>query len=229
MKNLLYFILIGFATQSYAQKELNIKSVAIPAVKAKLNTPKTAKFDSNFPAIVAPNIFAKSYSFNPKPVAKSQYQIGTTKPFSMIKDDKQFASLGDVYKEKMNLDLYKTLHEGDAPLVRKNLYFGDYHTKSKYLIIKFRDFGQIDGDIVNVYWNDKIVESNIVLNETFREVKIILNEGFNKIDFYAVNKGSLGGNTAEFEVFDDKNYMIFGDRWYDLDAGFKAATIIIKD
>ena len=148
--------------------------------------------------------------------------------------ENDFANPGDRYVAKMEKDLDKALKaeglkEGRGELVKKNISLGDFKTKSAYFIVKFRDFGAIDGDLVRVSSNDKIIQDQLFLDVNFKQVKIILSDGFNKLDFEALNIGSLGGNTAEIQVFDDKGVLITNDYWNNLAAGFKASIIVTKE
>jgi hypothetical protein len=121
------------------------------------------------------------------------------------------------------------LKEGRGPLVKKNISLGDFKTKSDYFIVKFRDFGAIDGDLISVSSNDKIIANQIFLDANFKQVKVDLVNGFNKLDFTALNIGTLGGNTAEMQVYDDRGNLITSDFWNNLAAGFKASIIVTKE
>ncbi len=81
----------------------------------------------------------------------------------------EFANPGDRYVAKMEKDLDKALkdaglREGRGTLVKHNISLGDFRTKSKYFIVKFRDFGAIDGDLVKVSNNDKVIQNQIFLD-----------------------------------------------------------------
>ncbi|MNE88738.1 hypothetical protein D3C80_1860700 [compost metagenome] len=114
-------------------------------------------------------------------------------------------------------------------MVKKNISLGDFKTKSEYFIVKFRDFGAIDGDLVKVSSNDYVIRDRILLDSNFQQVKINLTPGFNKLDFEALNIGSLGGNTAEIQVYDDKGNLVTNDYWDNLAAGFKASIVVTKE
>ena len=95
--------------------------------------------------------------------------------------------------------------------------------------MKFRDFGAIDGDLVRVSSNDRVIANQLFLDASFKQVKIDLVNGFNKLDFEALNIGTLGGNTAEIQVYDDKGALITNDYWNNLAAGFKASIVVTKE
>lgn len=237
MKHILFFILFFTVLTVSAQTEFNsgFKSIPAPKFSAKpkktplpeIKDPQADKTD--MPSIKTPNVFDNT-SITPK----SKFQIGEQKSTFTMSTENDFANPGDRYVAKMEKDLDKTLKaeglkEGRGELVKKNISLGDFKTKSAYFIVKFRDFGAIDGDLVRVSSNDKIIQDQLFLDVNFKQVKIILSDGFNKLDFEALNIGSLGGNTAEIQVFDDKGVLITNDYWNNLAAGFKASIIVTKE
>lgn len=237
MKHILFFILFFTALTVSAQGELNSGFKSIPAPKfdakpKKLPAPEVKDPQSqntDIPSIKTPNVFDNT-SITPK----SRFNIGEEKSSFSMSTENKFANPGDRYIPKMEKDLDKALREaglkeGRGELVKKNISLGDFKTKSAYFIIKFRDFGAIDGDLVKVSSNDQIIQSQLFLDSNYKQVKIILSNGFNKLDFEALNIGSLGGNTAEIQVFDDKGTLITNDYWNNLAAGFKASIIVTKE
>ncbi len=224
----IFIFLISFGFNSYSQFEFGGKFKAIPP---KFN-PKPKKVALPFkevPAIVTPNVFKSPAIFNPKtPTNSSSYSIGKAKEFSMVPTN-EFANPGDVYMEKMAKDLDKTLHENEAPLDRKNRYLGDFRTKSLYFTVKYRDYGQIDGDMLKVILNSKIIKNEMYLDYKFNEFRIYFNEGFNELKFIAQSTGSIGGNTAEIHIYDDVNREITNEFWDNLDEGVEVKMIIIKE
>ncbi|EJL63525.1 hypothetical protein [Flavobacterium sp. CF136] len=237
MKHILFFILFFTVLTVSAQTEFNsgFKSIPAPKFSAKpkktplpeIKDPQADKTD--MPNIKTPNVFDNT-SITPK----SKFQIGEQKSTFTMSTENDFANPGDRYVAKMEKDLDKALKaeglkEGRGELVKKNISLGDFKTKSAYFIVKFRDFGAIDGDLVRVSSNDKIIQDQLFLDVNFKQVKIILSDGFNKLDFEALNIGSLGGNTAEIQVFDDKGVLITNDYWNNLAAGFKASIVVTKE
>ncbi len=111
---------------------------------------------------------------------------------------------------------------------KSDRFLGDFRSNGKFVRIVCRDYGEVDGDRVRVYNNDKIVEYEIFLNGSFQEVNIQLQSGFNKIDFQALNMGTSGPNTAEFQMYDDKGKMISANQW-NLTTGVKATLIVVNE
>ncbi|KAF2508358.1 hypothetical protein EYY60_14605 [Flavobacterium zhairuonense] len=240
MKHILFFILFFTAATLSAQNEFSTKFKSIPAPKfnakpKKIPAPDLPSLDdpaastSEIPSIKTPNVYD-----NTQLTTKSKFQIGEEKSKFTMSTESQFANPGDRYVAKMEKDLDKALkdaglREGRGTLVKKNISLGDFKTKSQYFIVKFRDFGAIDGDLVKVSNNDQVIRDQIFLDANFKDVKINLADGFNKLDFEALNIGSLGGNTAEIQVFDDKGQLVTNDYWDNLAAGFKASIVVTKE
>ncbi|MDA6071277.1 hypothetical protein NJT12_16790 [Flavobacterium sp. AC] len=237
MKHILFFILFFTAVTVSAQTEFSTKFKSIPAPKfsakpkkvplPEVKDPQADNMD--MPSIKTPNVFEHT-SITPK----SQLQVGAEKSKFTMSTETEFANPGDRFVPKMEKDLDKALKdaglkEGRGQLVRRNISLGDFRTKSKFFIVKLRDFGAIDGDLVKVSSNDKVIKDQIFLESNFKEVKIMLDNGFNKLDFEALNIGSLGGNTAEIRVYDDKGQLVTNDYWDNLAAGFKASIVVTKE
>ncbi|WP_264536879.1 hypothetical protein [Flavobacterium sp. N1736] len=235
MKHILFFILFFTAATVSAQTEFSTKFKSIPAPKFSAKPKKIPEVkdpqgeNADMPGIKTPNVFDNT-SITPK----SKLQIGEEKSKFTMSTETDFANPGDRYVPKMEKELDKALRdaglkEGRGELVKKNISLGDFKTKSEYFIVKFRDFGAIDGDLVRVSCNDKIIVNELFLDANFKQVKINLANGFNKLDFEALNIGTLGGNTAEIQVYDDKGALITNDYWNNLAAGFKASIVVTKE
>lgn len=243
MKQILFFIfLICMGSNAFGQIEFKPKFKVIKpqttTVKPKEKKdipPPTNLSKLNLPKIVAPNVFKETNIFGTKPQPNNAFEIGTPENhFSMTPKNKFQHKLGDVYQEKMTKDLDKTmvkegLKEDDRYLVKIDLNFGQIRTKSRYFVIKFRDFGQIDGDLAKAIFNDYVIHERLEMKFEFQEFKIYFVEGINTLFIEALNRGSLGGNTGEFQIYDAEGQHILSDYWENLDAGVKAKFVIIKD
>lgn len=237
MKHILFFILFFTAVTVSAQTEFTTKFKSIPAPKFGAKPKKTPlpevkdpQADNlDMPSIKTPNVYDHT-TITPK----SQLQVGVEKSKFTMSTETDFANPGDRYVAKMEKDLDKALKdaglkEGRGTLVKHNISLGDFRTKSKYFIVKLRDYGAIDGDLVKVSSNDQVIRSQVLLQAGFQSIQINLVDGFNKLDFEALNIGSLGGNTAEIQVYDDKGTLVTNDYWDNLAAGFKASIVVTKE
>lgn len=221
---LLLAFIMSMSSNSYAQTDFGDKSFAIPPldsnVKVIKNSTPTSRFPSmNFPPIRLP---LKSTPFNNNPLPSNLKKIGETSAIDFMQK-KEFKNPGDIYVAKLNEK------QGEvSPVFRKNQYLGDFKTKSTFVKILCRDHEFVDGDEVRVYINDILIQSKIELDEDFYQFELTLKSGFNKIDFEAINQGSSGPNTAEFQVFDDKGKLVSANRW-NLATGFRATVIVVKE
>jgi hypothetical protein len=237
MKHILFFILFFTAVTVSAQTEFGTKFKSIPAPKFSAKPkkiPQPEALDLSAPKSEVPSIKTPNVYDNNTITSKSKFQVGEQKSKFTMSTETDFANPGDRYVAKMEKDLDKALRaeglkEGRGELVKKNISLGDFRTKSDYFIVKLRDFGVIDGDLVAIYSNDKIIANQILLDGNFKQVKVNLVSGFNKLDFVALNLGDLGGNTAEIQVYDAQGNLIASDYWYDLAAGFKASIVATKE
>jgi hypothetical protein len=242
MKRILFFIFwIGFVAKSFSQFDSNIKFKPIPPqnaiVKPKKETlpPPSDIPKLNFPKIVTPNIFKETNIFGIKPKPNNSFSLGsTTSKFSMKPNTNFKHKLGDVYQAKMSKDLDKTLvreelKEDKSVLDRVDRYLGEYRTKSEFFTVKYRDYIQIDGDLINVYLNGKVLRSGLYLNYEFGEFRIPLALGLNQIELVVASTGTSGGNTAELHVLDDVNRDITTEYWNNLALGVKIKMIVIRE
>lgn len=231
MKQILFFIIIsiGISSKSYSQIEFSKKFKAIPLKNNAPKIKKTVPPETDIPPIYTPNVFKSPEIKTPSSVLK----IGEENTINMTpKND--FINPGDVYMDKMEKDLDKTLvkqglKEDSRFLVKIDVNFGEIRTKSKYFVIKFRDFGQIDGDLARASLNGVVTEQKLVMKENYQEFKIFFIEGINTFEIEALNRGLLGGNTAEFQMYDAEGKFIKSDFWANWDTGVKGKFIIIKE
>ena len=213
MRRILFLIMIvGMSLSGYAQNEFNTKFKAIPPINKSPKTKKIIPPESALPPITTPNVFKSPDLIKPKP-----------SPFSMLtKND--FINPGDIYRDKLN----KKEDKESGAFYRKNQDLGDFKTSSVTAKVLYRDAAYVDGDAIRVYLNDKVIQYQVDLDSDYKGFEIVLEKGFNKIDFEALNQGSSGPNTAQFQVFDDKGTLISSSQW-NLGTGFKATIILVKE
>lgn len=238
MSRILFFIfIISLGSKAFAQVDFNSKTLQIPPLKVKPKKEvvpqiKVSKFD--VPKIVAPNIFKETNIFGTKPKPNSSFQIGIPENlFSMTLKNKFEHKLGDVYQAKMTKDLDKTMVREELKfdkslLDRVDRYLGEYNTKSEFFVLKYRDYIEIDGDLINVYVNNKLLRSDLYLNFEFGELRIPLSVGINNIELVVASTGTSGGNTAEIHFLDDKKSSITQEYWNNLALGVKIKTIVVR-
>lgn len=222
MNNYFVFILIfGFTLSISAQIDKEKKLKIIPAEKSS---------EGSEPLVIKPA--EPESTTKDSDLALPQISRNLEMPkeeFSMFPKEK-FGNPGELYTkrvEKLEKELLPEGHGLNSGL-KEDAYWGDYHTTSDHIYISYRDHGRVDGDLLNVLVDDEVLKSNIYLSGGFQGFKLKLKKGFNKIDFYAINEGSLLPNTAQYQIIDDKNDLITGKIWA-LSQGVKVTVIIIKD
>lgn len=222
MRILLLTLLVSCFTVS-AQPELKKKSISGAGIATPMQTKPTEQKPSdlfktplNLPSISKPNLGFESK----KP---SVFQDN-----SKIDLSKQniFANPNEGLLDKLNRKGLAVTD--DFKEVRGNQDFGVFALNSKFVNIKCRDFGEVDGDMVRVYINGIVVENSIYLDSYYKAVDVFLVKGFNKIEIEALNQGTSGPNTADFQVFDDNGKMVSSNQW-NLATGFKATIMVTKD
>ena len=222
MKFIVSFICtLLFVATGYSQFDNGNNSIEISPVK-KIPVSKSKSTPSKFNPLssIKPNFNDVPLNKEPEIIFK---KIGGSKPIDLtLKND--FIKPGIVYQDKLN-----KVGDGEvSQAFRKNQNLGDFKTKATFLKILCRDNQFVDGDRVRIYINDLIIQENVLLDSDFQEFEMTLKPGFNKIDIEALNQGTSGPNTAEFQVYDDKGKQISANQW-NLSSGFKATLIVIKE
>ncbi len=241
MKKILFFVsIISITSNAFGQFDSNIKFKAIPPAntkpKSKKETPASSDFPKIvFPKIVAPNVFTATNIFGTKPKPNALFDFGTAENnFSMTLKNKFEHKLGDVYQANMSKDLSTTmiregLKEDNSFLDRKDRDLGEFRTKSHFLFISYRDYIQIDGDLITIYVNDKLFRSQLYLYSQMDQIKIPLVVGINKVELVVASTGTSGGNTAEIHAADDAGKTITDEYWNNLALGTKIKLLVIKE
>ena len=218
----IYFIFLMVSLSINAQIDSQNKSTAIPAIETKKDSSQTSLFS------LKPN---ENKTFSGLTTPKNNSEINQPKKeFSMFGET--FGNPGELYDKQVNKNLASTkLTPEEVEQLNGSTtdqYFGDFKSKAKFVNVVYRDFGEIDGDLIQVRVNDDVVKASVYLTGGFKGFKLDLQKGFNKIDFVALNQGSSGPNTAEFQVVDDSGNLVSGNRW-NLATGAKATIIIVKE
>lgn len=244
MKQILFLILfICMASKSFGQIESNIKFKTIPSLKVKTkqeipppaDKPINDSPELNVPKISTPNLLKDTNIYGTKPKVDNSFELGTAENhFSMIKKNNFEHSIGEVYQSKMTKDLSKTLvreglKEDDRLLIKIDVNFGEIRTKSKYFVIKYRDFIVVDSDMIKATLNNRQVGGIMELFGDNRQFVLNLADGINTFELEAYSKGESGGNTCEFHIFDDQGKEIRSDYWDNWDKGVKGTFVIIKE
>ena len=224
MKHFLFlFLFLVLAFKANAQAEFGPKFKPIPPAKFPAAPKKKVIPPAELPKIEQPNVFN-----SPENPNKASTSITKSNDVDMFPKEK-FINVGEEYLKKMQKDVDKTLNENNMPLLRRNFDFGQINTKSKYVIVRVRDFVYVDGDLLRIYQNATILKEQVFLGDSFTDIKILLGEGFDKLDFEALNTGTSGGNTAEIIIIDDQKKVLSKNYWDNLATGFKGTILLVKE
>lgn len=208
------FLLIGmlFIPASLsAQTEFGGKSISIPAGSGISKPVSPALPAANSPSIFDPK---------PKPAGSIEVPPANTN----FGKEPEFSNPNTSVTEKLNKVEYR---DEDLRSGKRDQYLGEIRTKSTTITIRYRDTGEIDGDMVRVSINDDVVMPAIVLEGGFRSFDIILKQYSNRVEFMALNEGYDPPNTAEFEILDEKGNQLFNNSW-NIATGYKATVNIFK-
>tara|TARA_R110002033_G_scaffold30006_1_gene66801 strand:+ start:545 stop:1216 length:672 start_codon:yes stop_codon:yes gene_type:complete len=220
-----------FAASGYAQSEFGTKFKAIPPANTSIAPKKVTPLPAaDAPVIKAPNIFKKPDVVLP---SSSKYQIGEKKEISMEQTN-DFINPGDRIRDKMTKDLDKTLvreglKEDDRLLVKIDKNFGEIRTKSKSFTVLYRDFIYVDGDLIKATVNNRMIGGIMELYSSYGQFTFNLDDGINIFEMEAYSKGTSGGNTCEFKIYDDKGVLVRSEFWDNWDKGVKGKFVIVKE
>lgn len=98
--------------------------------------------------------------------------------------------------------------------------------KSNKLKLQVWDSGQEDGDIINLYHNDKLILKNYTLVNKKIDLDIQLSPNENVFRIIAVNEGDIAPNTAQIQLIDGKRVF---ELMSNLKKGESATISIIKN
>ncbi|WP_310555669.1 hypothetical protein [Flavobacterium sp.] len=204
----------------FSQKETTISSIVFPKVENKFDIKSKPKTEASSQYSIS-----KPFEITKFKSATKIYSSPTLEKPMDFNTKKSDLDPGLVYEKKLNS---KKGNDDESTIpFRGNQFLGEFRTGTKAVGIFYRDFGLVDGDIIRVLVNDKVVVYEVFLDGKFQELNLPLQEGFNKVEFQALNQGTSGPNTAEFQVYDEKGILISSNQW-NLATGFKASIVIVK-
>lgn len=220
MKNI-FFLAAAFTTCTtlWAQKDNGPKGgIAIP----RATTPDISVKPSS--TTISPDSPFKAKPEEKKSFNYTSFSVGEKKPnFSMNQTD-QFVNRSSEFTKRTEVPQQG---ESNAPY-KGNMDFGMVKTKSPYVVLNARDFGAEDGDRVKITLNDKVIISDMTLTYNSNPIMINLSDGFNDIRIEALNQGTSGPNTAQFNVYDNKDSILASSEW-NLATGFHGKFLIVKE
>ena len=215
-KQLLFFIFFIIANCIYAQVDNAIEGFSIKPSDSLLNGEKSFTFKIN--PIVGLTIKNAKHRINYTPLTNSFNKSSGV----------DISAKSSLVNKKWEIKQRFSEDRKDLVKYQRDFYLGDLKTKSKTVIIKFRDHEYVDGDRVKFMLNNAIVHPNILLGGSFYSIDIDLKEGFNTVNFIALNEGESSPNTAQVKVVDETGKVIASNNWL-IRTGYKATLIILRE
>ncbi len=222
---LLSIFALFFALTINAQIDSENKSIAIPAVE--VDDPKE---DNEL--IIRP---AQKAEATPEDT-KNEVVLPKTEELPVVRkrrsvsmeDNNNFRNPAELFEKRLQRSLkFRQQNERRNNGSKTTQYLGEFKTKSKRVNIIYRDHQYPDGDVIRVFVNGKVAQPRVLLETGYKGFFLKLDEGDNVIDFQALNQGTSGPNTAEFQVLNDQGFSISTNQW-NLATGVKATITVIK-
>jgi hypothetical protein len=208
MKRIFLILLaVSFSLAANAQGEFLNKSNSIAPKASGVNMG-----GSNAPSVFTPG--SKSNA-STSVIEKKKLEFAQTN---------DFANPNEPLKNKLN----KSEKDFNPGFVNRDQFFGVFKTKSEYVRICYRDFGAIDGDVVQIYTPDLVLVTGGILGMECQYVKLRLLKGENTITLKALNEGDSSPNTGELQVLDDDGNVLSFNQW-GLGQSFRASVTIYKE
>lgn len=204
----------------FSQEGKPMKSIAIPRVDLP-KPDKTPETSVNAPQYSISKPF-EPIKFNSTVKTKTYPPIQLDKPMDFNSKASDL-NPSAVYDKKYNDAMNKEYPGFSA----RDQFFGEIKTKSKFVKVVYFDYATPDNDYIKMWMNDVTVIGSSSLNMP-QEIVLDLLLVTNKIDFEALNEGDASPNTAQFNIYDDKDNLIYTNRW-ELSTGFKASIFITKE
>ncbi|MFA7445395.1 MAG: hypothetical protein WCY89_05565 [Flavobacteriaceae bacterium] len=217
MKIFLFFVILLSSLSSFAQPETSRTTV--------LDIKPTADENQIDIAPLTPEEAPKLSDFGTERELELP-KFATTQGKSIF-DKPEFKNPAQHVAKNLNKELRQEERE-NLEQFKRNQYFGDFKTDSKYIRVVYRDHIYFDGDRVQIIMNGRILYNDVLLESSYKQVEIDLQHGFNKIEILALNQGTSGPNTAEFQIYDDQGTLICSNQW-ELATGYKGTVILVKE
>ncbi|WP_290701362.1 hypothetical protein [Lacinutrix sp.] len=223
--NLFFLFTFIIALTTSAQIDSENKSIIIPA--EEIEDPKE---DNELIVKPEPKNSAEPDKEEKNEIVLPEVEklpVAKRKDFSMIKENK-FRNPAELYQKQLKNAL-KLTNEAERKHNGSEVtqYLGEYSTRAKRVNVIYRDHQAEDGDLIRVFVNGEIMKSRVLLQNHSKGFFLELTPGDNIIDFEALNQGTSGPNTAEFQVLDDQGNVVVRNQW-NLATGVKATLTVVK-
>jgi hypothetical protein len=219
-----FFIFLFFTTAIFAQIDSRNKSTPFPVIESVKDSIK-----AEIPKPSTP-IEAKQDPLSGLNAPRVSTDLSVPKKQISMFPEEEFGNPGELFTKNFDRQKEAVLPEyyGENAGLKEDAFWGEYHTKSLSVQIKYRDYSAVDGDLLRVYVNDDVIQSNVYLGRLYKGFSFKLQQGANKIEFFAINTGSSGPNTAEYRILDEDGTVISSKVWA-LEKGVRVTVVVVKD
>lgn len=217
-----FFVFLFLTASLSAQIDSRNNSISIPAIESP-------KDSSSSKSILPVKPIENQNTFKGLTTPNTAPQLNFPKKEFSMTGGEVFGNPGELYTKQLDkhMDNIKQEMYLGSKGSEVDVYFGEIKTKSEYILVQYRDYGAVDGDLIRVSVNDEILEFRVYLTASFKGFRLDLKEGYNKIDFLALNEGTSMPNTAHFKIIDDQKKALASDLWA-LATGVKATINIVR-
>ena len=126
--------------------------------------------------------------------------------------------------DKAKLNPISSMDSLKMSILNKNENLNVFWKSTKF-VLEIYDQGKVDGDIIRIYHNDKIILDNYKIVKSRKKIEIELKEGKNTFTIFAMNEGEIAPNTPVLELIDgEQNFVLYGN----LKKGENNSITIIK-
>jgi len=144
-----------------------------------------------------------------------------------LSGQEKFVNANEPYLKELNAKLHTESSATTTKMTKNGGSIGYIETKAPYVILSYRDAGEVDGDQIRLLINGEVARGAIVLGGRPGQFRVDLKPGTNTIEFVALNEGQLSPNTAALDVLDENGNILGGGGW-NLEQGNKASLTVVK-
>lgn len=112
--------------------------------------------------------------------------------------------IDSVTKAKFNPS--KIIDSINTNLLKENQTLSMF-TKDKNISFEIKDSGVEDGDMINIYLNNKLILERFVVKRIAKNISIDINNDATEIEVEALNEGKYPPNTADVIIRDSENEL----------------------
>jgi hypothetical protein len=204
-------------------------------VQAQLEGSKKIKLSITPPKEKTPKISPLKKTAIPKTEQVIKYEPEFFKPKSSLNYVSTVPKVGEIekktYEVKSAQELFETQNQQQESSVGfaydSDTFLGEYIVYTNTVTIKYRDYGNVDGDNIRIILNGQIVKDYVTLKGDFDSFALDLNEGGNIVQIQALNTGIYFPNTGNFVFYDGNSKLVVNQNW-GLTAGYKAIVKITR-